>query len=560
MRIEKKLIRFEKATSVLCIILCLLSILPSRFELSANAGSANVIVSPSESIQAAINNATTGDTILVLAGIYNESLVVNKSISLISEDRDQTIINGQNNQSIINIAADNVTIEGFTIQNALNLNPTHGIIILNSEGNVISHNRIENSQQGITATSSSNDIISDNIVTTNSRVGITFTQCSNNTVADNIITNTILGINLLSSSSNTISDNLITWNPQGGIALTGSSNNFFSGNVISNNYIGLNMYSSSGNEFSGNTVANNSPGETISYCYSNTFYDNNFYEAFQISNSSSIWNYGGEGNYWSDYAGHDRGDGIGIESYTVAPGNRDNYPLMGAFSSSTVTLAGETYQISVISNSTVSGLEFEVGIETGNKIIQFNVAGLEGTVGFSRIAIPRGLMSTSVIVLVGDREIAPTWLNSQDTAFSYLYFSYSHSNQTVLIISSRTLDLYYQLLGNFLALNATYYALNATYHELLSNYNTQLQEGLSTLNNTYNELLSSYASLLGNYSQLQQSYQDLNTSYSQNLQNVRSLMYIFAAATAILIVIIVYFSKHVYSRPAKAPEEKPILS
>jgi hypothetical protein len=38
-------------------------------------------------------------------------------------------------------------------------------------------------------------------------------------------------------------------------------------------------------------------------------------------------------------------------------------------------------------------------------------------------------------------------------------------------------------------------------------------------------------------------------------------MYIFAAATAILIVIIVYFSKHVFSRPKEEPDEKePILS
>lgn len=541
--------------SVMCIILCLLSILPSRFELSANAGSANVIVSPSESIQAAINNATTGDTILVLAGTYNESLVVNKSISLIGEDENKTIINGQNNQFIINITADNVTIEGFTIQNALNLNPSSGISILNSEGSVISDNRIENSQQGITVTSSNNDVISDNIVTTNAQQGITFTSCNNNTVADNIIMNSQQGITLQSSGSNTISDNLITGNTgRGGIALIASSNNFFSGNVISNNYAGLSIYISSGNVFSGNTVANNPTGETISYSYSNTFYDNNFYEAFQVSNSSSIWDYGGEGNYWSSYTGHDRGDGIGIEPYNVDSFNRDIYPLMGAFFSSTVTFAGETYQISVISNSTVSGFEFEVGMETGNKIIQFNVAGVEGTVGFSRIAIPRGLMDTSVIILVGDREITPTWLNSQSTTLGYLYFSYPHSNQTVLIISSKTMDLYKQLLDNFLALNATYY-------ELLSNYNTQLQEGLSTLNNTYNELLNSYANLLGNYSQLQQSYQDLNTSHNQNLQNVRSIMYIFAAATAILIVIIVYFSKHVHSRPTKAPEEKePILS
>ncbi|MGD0978404.1 MAG: hypothetical protein ABR962_04595 [Candidatus Bathyarchaeia archaeon] len=301
------------------------------------------------------------------------------------------------------------------------------------------------------------------------------------------------------------------------------------------------------------------------FCDKNIFYYNNFFDTFQVSSTpySNTWDFGGEGNYWSNYTGHNRGDGIGIESYTVAPSNFDHHPLMGKFSSSTVTFVGETYQISVVSNSTVSGFEFEIGIETGSKIILFNVAGVEGTVGFSRVAIPTGLMNTSVMILVGDREIAPTWASSQDTAFRYLYFTYSHSNQTVLITSSRTLDLYYQLLNNFLA-------LNATYNQLLNNYTAQqpIITSFYNLNSTYNALLSSYANLLGNYSQLQQSYQELNASYqqhlsndNQNLQNVRSLMYIFAAGTAVLIIATVYFSKRIYSRPKEASEKRePILS
>jgi len=546
MRNEKKLFRLKKIVSVLCIVFCLLLALPSRFELPANAGSTSVTVSPPESIQAAINNATAGDTILVSAGLYNESLQINKTISLIGEDRDTTIINGINNQFIVSIMADNVTIQGFTIECTSNLSPSNGIYMYLSKGGTISNDIVENPQQGITLASS-----------------------NNNTISSNIITNTQQGIAFSNSLGNTVSDNVITANSQGGILLTASSHNSFSGNIISNNNGndgGIYMYASGGNVFSGNTLANNAQGETITpYCYENIFYDNNFYEAFQVSSSSpsNIWDFGGEGNYWSNYTGHNRGDGIGIENYTVTPGNRDNHPLMGTFSSSTATFVGETYEISVISNSTVSGFEFEVGTETGNRIIMFNVAGVEGTFGFARIAIPTGLMNTSVTVLIGDKEIAPPWLISQNTAFRYLYFTYSHSNQTVLIISSRTLDLYTQLLSNFVELNATYY-------ELLSNVTGELPliTNFYNLNSTYNALLNSYANLLGNYSQLQQSYQDLNASYqqhlsndNQNLQNVRSLMYIFAAGTAVLIVATVYFSKRMFSRPKEATEKRePILS
>jgi parallel beta-helix repeat protein len=541
---EKKLFGSKKIALVLCIVFCLILALPSRFELSANADSTSITVSPPESIQAAINDATPGGSILVGAGMYNESLQINKTISLIGEDRDTTIINGQNNQFIVSITGGSVIIQGFTIECTSNLEPSSGIDISSSEGSMISNNVVENSQQGITLTSS-----------------------NYNKISGNIITNAQQGIALSNSIGNTLSDNVITANSQGGILLYSSGDNLFAGNVISNNNGnngGIYMYASAYNTFSGNTLANNYPaGETISlFCYGNIFYDNNFFDAFQISNGSvNTWDSDGQGNYWSNYAGQNGGNGTGNESYIIGPGNRDVDPLMGEFSSYTATFVGEPYQVSVISNSTISGFEFEVGTETGNEIIQFNVTGAEGTVGFSRIAIPTGLMSKSVIVLVGDKEITPTWLNIQNPAFNYMYLTYSSRNQTILIISSETLDLYDQLLQQFLTLNATYY-------ELLGNYTAQLPiiASFYSLNNTYNVLLESYADLLGNYSQLQQIYQDLNASYqqhlsgdNQNLQNVRNLMYIFAAGTAVLIVATVYFSKRMYSRPKEAPEKREAI-
>jgi pectin methylesterase-like acyl-CoA thioesterase len=45
-------------------------------------------------IQEAINNASAGDTVYVYEGHYYENIVVNKSISLTGEDRDNTIIDG----------------------------------------------------------------------------------------------------------------------------------------------------------------------------------------------------------------------------------------------------------------------------------------------------------------------------------------------------------------------------------------------------------------------------------------------------------------------------------
>ena len=552
----------KKTIPVLCIVFCLLLALPSRFELSANAHSTNadpttIVVSPSESIQAAINNATAGGTILVSAGIYNESLQIDKNISLIGEDADTTFINGQNSQFIVSIEADNVTIQGFTMECALNLNPASGISMDLFGGCTISNDVVENSQEGITLTSSKYNTITDNIITTNQQFGIASS----------------------SSLNNTISDNVITANSQDGISLILSNNNLLSGNTISNNYGGIYMYDSSDNVFSGNTFANNYPtNETISgICISNTFYDNNFYEAVQVSdNSNTSWDKNDQGNYWSDYlvkspnATEVDGSGTGNAQYNITSNNVDTHPLMGEFLSFTATYVNEPYQVSIISNSTVSGFEFQVGTETGNEIIQLNATDVEDTVGFSRIAIPTGLMNTSsVIILIGDREIAPTWVKGQDTAFNYLYLTYSSGNQTILIISSQTMNLYDQLSAQFQTLNATYYELLSNYNAqfgLLSNESVQLQLFINyaaQLNNTYGGVLSNYTNLLGDYSQLQRSYQDLNASYqqqvsddNQNLQNVRSLMYIFAAGTAVLILATVYFSKRTYSRPKEAPEKR----
>ena len=541
----KKLFRLKKTLSVLCIVFCLILALPSRFELPAKAQGTSVTVGPDQLIQAAINNATAGETIFVSPGIYSESLVVNQTVSLIGEGSDTTFINGSNNQFIVDVTANGVTIEGFNVTSSLN--PSIGIAVSFFNNCTISNDIIENSQQGINITNSNYNTISSNAILNNQQQGIvsSYTQY------------------------NTVSDNTITANGQYGIYLAASSYNLFSRNVISENFGGIYIDTSGSNTFSGNTFDNNSAvGETIAtLCVDNTFYDNNFLDSWLVSSGPNHWDFGGQGNYWSSYVGQNSVYGISTGSYIVASGNnRDNHPLMGPFSSFTATYAGQPFQVSIISNSTISGFAFQVGTETGNEIIQFNVTGAEGTAGFSRMAIPTGLMSSSVIVLVGDKEVSPTTLNITNGA-SNLYLTYSSRSQTILIISSETLDLYNQLLAQYLNLNAMYY-------ELLSNYTTQfgtLSNDTAQLNlfsNYAAQLNDTYANLLGNYSLLLQEYQNLNNNYqqhltseNQNVQNVHSLMYIFAAGTAILIVATVYFSKRMYSQPKEPPEKRePILT
>ena len=68
------------------------------------------------SIQDAIDNATDGNTVFVFndSSPYEESIVVDKSIKLIGEDRNTTFINGSSwGKGIVYICADRTTFSGF---------------------------------------------------------------------------------------------------------------------------------------------------------------------------------------------------------------------------------------------------------------------------------------------------------------------------------------------------------------------------------------------------------------------------------------------------------------
>lgn len=68
-------------------------------------------------IQEAINAVSSGNTICVSAGTYNENVLVNKSIRLSGKGAFKTVINGQvPGFYAMYITANNVTLEGFFIQ------------------------------------------------------------------------------------------------------------------------------------------------------------------------------------------------------------------------------------------------------------------------------------------------------------------------------------------------------------------------------------------------------------------------------------------------------------
>lgn len=160
-------------------------------------------------IQEAINQSNPGDTIQVSSGTYQENLFINKTLTLIGEDKNNTILEGYMcGGTVIQANSTTVNISGFTIQNGSN---------------------------GIVLEKCNNSTINDNNITGTNR-GIWLHYSHNNTVSDNTVSGSIwwCGIVLCGhSSNNTIIRNTIRDNANG-LGLTGQDNFIIHNNFINN--------------------------------------------------------------------------------------------------------------------------------------------------------------------------------------------------------------------------------------------------------------------------------------------------------------------------------------
>ena len=115
------------------------------------------------SIQSAIDNASDGDTIFVYNGTYHENVVVNKSVNLVGEDRDNTIIDGNGSSDVINITAEWVNVSWLTIRNG-----TIGVAIHSGNTTVFDCN-ISGNTIGVKIFNSSNSTVYHNDFTGNTQ-------------------------------------------------------------------------------------------------------------------------------------------------------------------------------------------------------------------------------------------------------------------------------------------------------------------------------------------------------------------------------------------------------
>jgi parallel beta-helix repeat protein len=272
------------------------------------------------SIQEAISAASDNDTLLVSNGTYFENIKITKSIKLIGEDKNTTIITGNGSGDVIYVLADNVTIHGFTIRNggAKLLGDVGAGIELKSNHSTISNCNISsNKNYGLYLAGN----IGGNIRDTTIRFNTFFNNAYGIYTTNNVKTNTI-------------SSNTFTYNTEYGMFLTSQSDdNLVSNNIFTENNYAIRIKSSEQNTVIKNLITNNQKG--LYFCcgainniaYNNIFINNTNWNA--QDDVGNAWDNGTVGNYWSNYTGIDaNGDGIGDTPYLINGGKEDRFPLM----------------------------------------------------------------------------------------------------------------------------------------------------------------------------------------------------------------------------------------
>jgi nitrous oxidase accessory protein NosD len=278
-------------------------------------------------IQDAVDNANSGDKVIVQAGTYYENVVINKSITLIGNDTTNTIINGSGSGSVITITADGCYVSG--------------LLVTNSGSHTYMDYNFGNADAGIKLFDVVNCTIT-NVKSNNNLHGIKLLASNKTTITDcEGHNNTEDFVNLSYSNDNYIS-NCSSYSNLYGIDLFESDYNFFEFNKIQNSEIrGIDLHFSNNNRFKYNTISNTKGygiylGSVESFknlfCYNNLI-SNNQGSTQAIDYGNNIWNLTTPkiGNYWSDWTSPDAdSDGIVDSPYLINANKRifDMYPLV----------------------------------------------------------------------------------------------------------------------------------------------------------------------------------------------------------------------------------------
>lgn len=244
-------------------------------------------------IQDAVNISSDGDTVYVYddSSPYIENVVVDKSIHLIGEEKNTTIVDGSRKGDVIYVKHDNVTISGFSIINSEDLHPRAGLTI-NGNYTTISDNILKNNYVGIASVSIpypgsyslAHNVIMHNIVSQSRMEGIWLDTTKFSIVTNNIIfDNGFSGINTNNAVNNSVSGNKLINNKEGLTIFTSIDNKIFLNNITHSEGYGIFISDSKDNNISQNNII-----------------DNGKRNAFFLSLLKYMGRNSWDGNYWDN--------------------------------------------------------------------------------------------------------------------------------------------------------------------------------------------------------------------------------------------------------------------
>jgi parallel beta-helix repeat protein len=310
----------------------------------SDATGSGTAVDPWATIQYAIDQASSDDTIIVEAGTYNEDVNIDKSLAVLSADGAATTIidaQGADFGVLIDGVGTVATIDGFTVRNyevggivagafSLEDDPTEVHILSNIVEEPLPedvHNNCIQVGDGTTGTIVGNEVSGARLVSTDwSGSGIIVAGSSNVLFSDNYVHNCELGICVVGyavarsapAANNIIENNRVEDNDCGISIQMNAINTIIKCNDVTNNEIGIESAGNisweptvpSGTEVHGNTITGNTDKGAAS-----SVWDDSLGDPEQLDATLNWWgatsgpthasNPTGTGNEVSDYVDFD---------------------------------------------------------------------------------------------------------------------------------------------------------------------------------------------------------------------------------------------------------------